>query len=188
MVYPDINTNCMHYWNKEMSQEPVSWEWTITNNKSGIFMQKYKTILKRISLPASWLSLSLLYFVFNKECFACQPPPLATTKYVKISGIYFVVFELRRISSCTFYLWIDEFYNCSHFSSFCLQQMIIFTHLGSNYLGSTVNWGDPLASQDIWCNLNSEHPCYARHAWYFYAQTCCARLYRGWKIGIPENK
>ena len=64
-------------------------------------MQKYKTILKRISLPASWLSLSLLYFVFNKECFACQPPPLATTKYVKISGIYFVVFELRRISSCT---------------------------------------------------------------------------------------
>ena len=58
-------------------------------------MQKYKTILKRITQPASWLSLSLLYFVLNEECFACQLPPLATTKYVKISGIYFVVFELR---------------------------------------------------------------------------------------------
>ena len=76
---------------------------------------------------------------------------------------------------------IEDFYNCSHFSSFCVQQMLIFTHLGGNYLRSTMNSGDPLASQDIWCNLNSEHPCYARHVWHFYTQICmlCRALYRG---------
>ena len=119
MVYTDKDTACTTVGTKKWAQNQLAVSEQFQTIKVWSSYRNIKLFYKRISQLA--VSLSLLYFVLNnKECLGGMPSWLvasclaasATTKYVKILGIYFVGFlqpYFGELTSCIIVLILLHF-------------------------------------------------------------------------------